>query len=108
MTGPFDGELVVSSGLGTWSVFPLDRVPTTIGSAEGCDVRVSESSLAPRHASIELREGGALWLRDLAGDGHTLVNGKAVSEAPIEEGAIVKLGATELLFRRRGPITTHR
>lgn len=74
-------------------VFPLLREVTTIGSAEGCDVRLP--GLAPRHARIWRDERDEFVLVRLTTAGGTTVNGAPVDSAILRTASRVEMGREE-------------
>ncbi len=70
---------------------------TTVGRAPECDVSLPDPALSRLQAQVE-RRGDRFFLRDRSGRG-TPVDGEAVAEAPLSDGAEVALGAWRALFR---------
>lgn len=84
------GELVVRNGKRKGTRLPL-RVPATvIGSADGCDVRLTADGVAPVHCAIMLTAAGPM-LRSWSPE-NTLVNGTPQAECPLVDGDEVKVG----------------
>src|SRR5436305_15297940 len=75
------GELVVRNGKRRGTRLPLRGPATVIGSADGCDVRLSGEGVEPVHCAIVLTTSGPL-LRSWA-PGETLVNGTPQAECPL-------------------------
>lgn len=73
-----------------------------IGSGEGCDIRVAEPGVAPRHAELQLLGDGAIVLRNLS-DGHqTLCNGEPVRERRLSPGDEIRIGSCRWLLQAPG------
>jgi len=70
--------------------------PLTIGSDKGCDVRIDDEGVSPRHARIERVAGDAV-IEDLGGKNGVFVNGKRVRRRPLRPGARIRIGLTEFL-----------
>lgn len=68
-----------------------------IGSDATCDIVLSGSDIAPRHALVAWTFDGPI-LRDLTGDASTRVNGRRVRESTLKHGDSVGVGACELVF----------
>jgi hypothetical protein len=83
------GELIVLNGKRKGTRLPL-RPVTVIGSAAGCDVRLTGDGVGLAHCVVGLTaEGPALR----AGfSGHTLVNGSPCDEALLADGDELKVG----------------
>lgn len=64
----------------------------TLGSAEGNDVLVEDSSIAPKHAEVALSPTGSFVVRDLGSATGTFVNGRRVTVLPLCEGDDVSFG----------------
>jgi len=78
--------------------FPLRiGTATTLGRALDNDIVVNHSSVSRHHASIEARNG-AFRLRDLGSQNGTYVGADRVTEAPIADGDMVKLGDAAFTF----------
>jgi two-component system response regulator HydG len=77
--------------------FPLEPgVENTIGRGPECLVVLSDPLCSRVHAVLEERAGQ--WLvRDQSRNG-TLVNGQQVAEAVLADGAVLRVGETELIF----------
>jgi hypothetical protein len=82
----------------TQAVFHLRDDVTTIGSEEGCDVRLP--GLAPRHAEVRHDERDEFVLVRLSAPGDTLVNGAAVDTAVLRTASRVQMGAWTMSFYR--------
>jgi DNA-binding NtrC family response regulator len=70
---------------------------TALGRATECDVTLPDPALSRVHAVVERRGEGYLLL-DRSGHG-TRLGGRAVHEAPLQDGAELSLGAWRALFR---------
>lgn len=69
-----------------------------IGRGTECQVMLADPECSRVHAVLEERDGR--WhVRDQSRNG-TFLNGQAVQEAPLAEGNVLRLGATELAFHQ--------
>jgi tRNA A-37 threonylcarbamoyl transferase component Bud32 len=107
--GPADFEFLVTAGPAAGTVIPIPGGRVQVGSGDTCQVRISDPSVLPAHAEIARGKDGALWIRDLSGQGETLINGQAITTARMPSGSFVRLGTVELALRPRkasGPYGT--
>ena len=81
----------------------LDSV-TTLGRAPGCQVVIENNFASRRHAQI-VRRDDLYWLRDLDSKNGTLLdNEPVIGEAPLADGAEIRIG--EAVFRFVDPAAT--
>lgn len=78
------------------SVYPLDRRTMVLGRERPADLVVPVAAVSRRHAELSW-EAGAHVLRDLASTNGTLVDGRRVTEARLEDGQEVRVG--DALFK---------
>lgn len=94
MTSPTDptptGELVVRNGKRKGTRLPLRHPATVIGSADGCDVRLTADGVGPVHCAIVLTATGP-QLRSWSPE-HTHVNGAPQAECPLVDGDELRVG----------------
>ena len=99
---PSNETLGSPSGTGVLSIrwlFPkrdglltrLQQERILLGRGEGCDVQLDGTEASRQHAEIR-REGSLYVLRDLSSRNGVFVNGKAISDAPLAPGLIIRLG----------------
>ncbi len=77
--------------------YPLVRAVTRLGRGSDSDIRVEDPGASRNHCEIVL--GTPVILRDLKSTNGTMVNGARVTEAALEDGAAVQIGATVLVYR---------
>ena len=77
--------------------YPLVRAVTRLGRGSDSDIRVEDPGASRNHCEIVL--GTLVILRDLKSTNGTMVNGARVTEAALEDGAAVQIGATVLVYR---------
>jgi len=70
-----------------------------IGRSKDCDVHLDDPNISRRHAELR-HEESTYWLIDLDSTNGTEVNGRRQKRAKLEHGDTLKLGSTELVFRR--------
>jgi eukaryotic-like serine/threonine-protein kinase len=99
-------ELLVSDGTERGRTVLLTPGTVIIGSAEGCDVRFPDASVAPRHAEVTVDPSGAATIRDLTGQQTVRINGLA-AEGTVAVGSFIRLGAVELVLRTHGESGPH-
>ena len=84
---------------------PLSLTPTrqriVLGRTEQTDVTLQHPSISRRHAEIVAGADGT-YIRDLATSGGTLLNGRLVTDAPIERGDEIGIGPYRLTFDGEG------
>jgi ABC-type multidrug transport system ATPase subunit/pSer/pThr/pTyr-binding forkhead associated (FHA) protein len=75
---------------------PGDR--TVIGREPGCDLVLDDIEVSRRHARMETT-GSQTWLVDMRSFNGTFVNGRRVDRAVLNDGDVIRLGASLLRFR---------
>jgi transcriptional regulator of acetoin/glycerol metabolism len=70
---------------------PLGSKPLVFGRNPDCDVPLDGRAVSWEHAEI-LPDGGSAIIRDLQSTNGVMVNGARVHEAPLDEGALIRLG----------------
>ncbi len=70
-----------------------------LGRSRECEIQLDDPNVSRRHAEVR-QEGASYWVVDLDSTNGIEVNGRRLKRAKLEDGDRVKLGATELLFRR--------
>jgi pSer/pThr/pTyr-binding forkhead associated (FHA) protein len=90
------------------------RLPAraVVGRGADCDVVADDDSVSRKHAELARDDRGLYRLRDLDSANGTFLDGKPVGKEPVlvPEGAKLRFGDVELLFRRppRGPTSAAR
>jgi len=75
---------------------------STIGSATGVGVVVTDRAVSRVHAELVPKADG-LWVRDVGSRNGTYVAGVKVIEARVPNGAVLRLGATEITVTYEAP-----
>ncbi|GAA0529343.1 hypothetical protein GCM10010172_07520 [Paractinoplanes ferrugineus] len=80
----------------------------TIGTGEGCDLRVEDGYASPRHAKIDQHDDGTFVIDDLASTNGTWIRRPGMAfpikvrcglGIDLKPGDIVKVGRTEIPWR---------
>jgi hypothetical protein len=77
---------------------PLEAEVTTIGTAPGSTVQLSDAGVSRKHAGIRKADGG-FELADLGSTNGVYVNGEKVARRKLELGDVIRVGATEMVFK---------
>ncbi len=72
---------------------------TTVGSVAGNTIVLADPAVSRKHAGIR-REGGFYELADLGSTNGIYVNGHRVAKKILDEGDVIRVGNSELIFRR--------
>jgi len=83
--------LVLVSGDGAGTEFPLATIATVVGRGPGADLSFSDDAMSRRHAVFEAQPK-SFRVRDLGSTNGTLVNGKQVAVADLCHGDRVQIG----------------
>ena len=93
---PFDLDqptLIVTYGNTTRKYRPLDREVIVLGRAANCDLNLMAAEIAPLHCLL-LRGSDGYWrIRHFGGRIGTLLNGKAVQDAPVDHDDTLQIGS---------------
>ncbi|HEX3553891.1 MAG TPA: sigma 54-interacting transcriptional regulator [Thermoanaerobaculia bacterium] len=92
--------LTVLSGPLSGRLFPLGPEGLSVGRLVDNDLQVNDPAVSRRHCLLAPEEGGFL-LRDLGSRRGTFVNGQPVQERRLENGDLIAIGDTLLLFQLR-------
>ena len=77
--------------------YPLVRTITVLGRGTDADIRVEDPGVSRKHCEIVV--GAPAIVRDLKSTNGTFVNGQRVEEVALEDGSVVKIGGTSLVYR---------
>lgn len=77
--------------------FDLGYGATRLGRSASCPVVVTDPMISREHAEIRY-EAGAFIIADLGSTHGTFVNGQQVQQAPLFDGAVIRLGESEFAF----------
>jgi len=77
--------------------YPLVRAITLLGRGTETDIRVEDPGVSRKHCEIVV--GNPAMVRDLRSTNGTFVDGKKIDEVALEDGSVVKIGGTSLVYR---------
>ncbi|HKO93083.1 MAG TPA: FHA domain-containing protein [Polyangiaceae bacterium] len=98
---PGKAFLMVSTGSGAGTVFPVAQPSVIVGRSLEADVRINEQAISSEHALLEQEEGG-FRLSDLGSTNGTYVNGqRLVHPVSLMGGDTIRMGATTFTFITR-------
>lgn len=90
-------------------IFPLDAVRMELGRVPDTTICIDDRTVSSRHAAIryeKVDERQEFVLYDLASTNGTFLNGAAVNRAVLQDDDRIRLGETELAFKRVGDAQT--
>jgi hypothetical protein len=90
----------VLSGVDGGASLSISSPSVSIGRGLLCDLRLSDPEAARRHARISA-EGGAFVIHDLGSPSGTFVGSDRVESRALEDGDVIRIGATTLKFSLR-------
>ena len=82
--------------------FPVDQTRVLIGRHEGCDVRLDASGVSRHHCELVL-EDGFHRLSDLGSKHGTFLNGQRATQASLDDGDVITVGAFQLTYAAQLP-----
>lgn len=87
--------------------FPLADRRVVLGRGADCDIRLSDTGVSRQHGEIRLDNRAHIY-RDLGSTNGSVLNGRPVHEARLEDGDRLELGRSSLLYRKDGPGSSDR
>lgn len=75
----------------------VDKRLTIIGRTEG-DIKINDSLISRKHASIEVKSPTMVELKDLASTNGTFHNDMKITSVYLQSGDIIKVGSTTIHF----------
>jgi predicted component of type VI protein secretion system len=94
---PPAGRYLALESEGETTLIEIDRTITHVGRSFAVDLRLDEQGVSRRHAIIVRRAGGTRILDDRSANG-TYVNGRRVSDAPLQHGDVIVLGRMVMTY----------
>ncbi len=88
------------NGVAAGTVFVLGDVPAVIGRSPEAHLQIGDPWISSMHAMFERRDDG-VWVVDLESRNGTFLGEDRVGEAPVPDGAVVRLGRTDVRFTVR-------
>jgi pSer/pThr/pTyr-binding forkhead associated (FHA) protein len=92
--------IVVRQGKEPGRMFELRKDRVTIGRSRDSDIFLEDLAVSRLHTTIN-RESADYVLRDEGSANGTYINGKRITEQPLEEGDEIQVGQSVLAFVRR-------
>jgi hypothetical protein len=77
--------------------FDIGYGATRLGRSASCPVVIPDPMISREHAEIRY-ESGAFTIADLGSTHGTFVNGQQIQQAPLYDGAVIRLGESEFTF----------
>ncbi len=74
-----------------------------LGRAEDCEIQLDDRAISRQHSKIRIEGSGTATryvIHDLATDNGTFVNGSRNLPVELQNGDMIRLGRTELMFKR--------
>jgi len=88
--------IVIQSGFTKGQQYQINTDNLIIGRQEG-DIIIKDDTISRRHAEI-IKSNGQYFIRDNNSTNGTFVNNKRVSQSPLSNGDIIRLGNIQLKF----------
>jgi pSer/pThr/pTyr-binding forkhead associated (FHA) protein len=95
---PAPGRYLAIEDGGVTRLVALHQRVTHLGRGFSADLRLEDQSVSRRHAVIVDDSDGARILDDRSANG-TFVNGRRVTEAPLHDRDVIRLGRIALIYR---------
>ena len=73
-----------------------------LGRSQDCDIQIADPNVSRRHAEVR-QEETSYWIVDLGSTNGMEVNGTRSRQAKLEDGDLIVLGSTEVVFGRTMP-----
>jgi DNA-binding NtrC family response regulator len=97
-----DLELRVIAGPDRGAAIALDSGTYVVGKMADCALRLSDPEVSRAHLELRVERGGIL-VRDLGSKNGSFYRGARITGALLGSGAVVTIGATQLMLARRTP-----
>jgi DNA-binding NtrC family response regulator len=96
-------ELLLDPYFGKKTRIRLYRTRYVVGSAEDCDIRISDPHVSPRHAELVLEKGESSYkVADLGSKNGVFLNGVKVQCAPLPGQGSLRLGRSSIAWGKEG------
>jgi pSer/pThr/pTyr-binding forkhead associated (FHA) protein len=96
------GWLVILKGRRKGRDYRIDRDASVLGRDGGCDFVVEDDTVSRQHARIRV-EDQTFVLFDLGSGNGTYVNGEQVQRVELQDGDVIKIGDSLILFKDAKP-----
>src|SRR5688572_7211879 len=94
--------LIISPGTAGERRMPLGTDPICIGTGEDADLRIPDPHVSRRHVEVHRTAAGVV-VRDLDSTNGTYVDGNAVKEVVVTNGATIRVGTTSIRVETERP-----
>jgi pSer/pThr/pTyr-binding forkhead associated (FHA) protein len=91
--------LVLLDSEGKERKYPVNKKLFRIGRSEDNDLVIKDLSVSRHHAEITLDENDRAWIVDSDSTNGTTVNATKVARARLEEGDVISLGNSKLIYQ---------
>ena len=81
------------------NTFLLTEPITKIGRGDQADIKIEDAGVSRLHCAVIL--GSEVVVKDLGSTNGTVVDGRIITEAVLNEGSIISIGSTTLTYRSR-------
>lgn len=81
--------------------FAISKKMISIGRAKKNDLVITDSKVSREHAEITIDDQGRFLFVDLESTNGSFINGKRIKRAILNDGDVLALGVTEIMFKRR-------
>jgi hypothetical protein len=78
--------------------YPITQSHTVIGRGSDADITVDDTGISRKHVEI-LWDGTRAQVNDLGSTNGSLLNGNAVTKAPLPPDSVIDIGRTRIVFR---------
>lgn len=79
----------------------LSHGRNVIGRGTEADIRLPDTGVSRKHVDVVL-ESGVATAEDLGSTNGTLVNGRRITRQPLDDGDVIRIGHSVLVYRRDG------
>lgn len=99
---PLCGWFVIVRGRRKGRDFRIEKDVSVMGRDGTCDYVIEDETVSRQHARVRL-EGGKYIIFDLGSGNGTYLNGDKVQRAELQDGDVVKIGESLVLFKEAKP-----
>ncbi|MDQ3875480.1 MAG: DUF3662 and FHA domain-containing protein [Actinomycetota bacterium] len=82
--------------------YEVEKRRVVLGRSRECDIQLADPNVSRRHAELR-QEGTTYWIVDLDSTNGTVINGRRLKRAKLQDGDTITLGATDIMFERTLP-----
>lgn len=87
--------IVMSNTSAEMQVTLRDRIATTIGRGDHCDMVIANQHVSRAHAEV-MADGATVVVRDLGSSNGTFVNGRRIQQHQLRHGDMLSVGDCEI------------